>query len=244
MDHKDSQVADLEGLVARLGTVSFFKNMPVSALKDIVYAGQVRYYPVGSTIFREGEDAAGMHVLVRGQVHLSRVGVQGIEYIVHIIRPVIMFNEITVIDNQPNPVTAIANEASTTWHVSPESYQNLMNRYPVVGIGLLKILAERNRMLLARYEDIMSRPVLARTAKLLYTLSKGGQHPINRHDHPNQRIAAIAGTVPEAISRALKILKENGVIECTRYQIKIISMKALTNYAQVEPTILEYKHAT
>jgi CRP-like cAMP-binding protein len=158
------------------------------------------------------------------------------------IKPVIMFNEVTVIDQGPNPVTAIANIDSATWKVSPENYHELMRRYPEVGIGLLKILAERNRLFLARYEDLMSRPVLARTAKLLYSLSECGQQPINRYDHPNQRIAALAGTVPEAISRSIKILKDNNVVECTRSQIKILSTEALTDFALVEPTILEYKH--
>lgn len=231
---------DLQSLIARLGSVSFFKHLPESALKDIVFAGQIRNFSANSTIFREGEPSAGMHVLLRGQVNLCKVGLQGIEYIVYIIKPVIMFNEITVIDNQANPVTANTTVDSTTWQVSYDQYKMLMNRYPEVGIGLLQILARRNRLLLTRYEDLMSRPVLARTAKLLYSLSQSGQQPINRYDHPNQRIAALAGTVPEAISRSIRTLKEKGVIECTRSQIKIVSLDELITFAMVEPTILAY----
>ena len=233
---------DLQSLVGRLGNVPFFKNMPQQALRDIVYAGHVRHYPSNSALFREGEEAAGMHVLFKGQINLCKVGLQGIEYIVHIIKPVIMFNEVTVIDNQPNPVTAIACGDSTTWQVSPEDYRVLMQRYPEVGLGLLRIMAARNRVLLARYEDLMSRPVLARTAKLLYSLSQGGQQIINRYDHPNQRIAAMAGTVPEAISRSIKVLKENGVIECTRKLITILSIEQLMCFAQVDSSVLEYRH--
>ena len=233
---------DLQSLVGRLGNVPFFKNMSPAALHDIVYAGHVRHYPSNSALFREGEDAAGMHVLFKGQINLCKVGLQGIEYIVHIIKPVIMFNEVTVIDNQPNPVTAIACGDSTTWQVSPDDYRILMQRYPEVGLGLLRIMAARNRVLLARYEDLMSRPVLARTAKLLYSLSQGGQQSINRYDHPNQRIAAMAGTVPEAISRSIKVLKENGVIECTRKLITILSIEQLMCFAQVDSSVLEYRH--
>ena len=237
---RENPAIDLPSLVARLGTVPFFKGMPLAALKDIVFAGQLRHYPANSAIFREGDEAAGMHVLFRGQVNLCKVGLQGIEYIVHIIKPVIMFNETTVIDGLPNPVTAIACVDTTTWQVSAEDYQRLMKRYPEVGLGLLRILAKRNRALLARYEDLMSRPVLARTAKLLYSLSQCGQQPVNRYDHSNQKIAAIAGTVPEAISRSIKTLKENGVIECTRAQITILSIEALTSFALVDSSFLEY----
>jgi len=240
-DSKNTLNIDLHSLVGRLGNVSFFKNMPETALKDIVFAGQIRNYPANATLFREGENAAGMHVLFRGQVNLCKIGLQGIEYIVHIIKPVIMFNEITVIDGQPNPVTAVAAADATTWQVSPEPYQMLMHHYPEVGLGLLRSLAERNRLLLARYEDLMSRPVLARTAKLLYSLSQFGQQPINRTDHPNSRIAAMAGTVPEAVSRSIRIMKENGVIECTRKSITILSIAQLICAAQIDTTMLAYR---
>lgn len=238
---EDRKAIDLQSLVGRLGNVPFFKNMPLQALHDIVYAGHMRNYPSNSVIFREGEEAAGMHVLFIGQINLCKVGLQGIEYIVHIIKPVIMFNEVTVIDNQPNPVTAIACGDSATWQVSPDDYRMLMQRYPEVGLGLLRVMAARNRVLLARYEDLMSRPVLARTAKLLYSLSQGGRQLINRYEHPNQRIAAMAGTVPEAISRSIKVLKENGVIECTRKLITILSVEQLICFAQVDSSVLEYK---
>lgn len=240
--YQEKQMFDLQSLVLRLGTVSYFKGMPESALKDIVYAGQVRHYPANSVIFREGEPAAGMHVLLKGKVRLSKVGLQGIESIVYLLKSVVMFNETTVIDGKPNPVTATADEDCITWQISCERYQMLMRHYPELGLGLLRILAERNRVLLARYEDLMSRPVLARTAKLLLSLSEYGQHPVNRYEHPNQRLAAMAATVPEAISRSIKILKENGVIECTRGQIRILSIEELSEFALVEPIILEYAH--
>lgn len=231
---------DLQSLVGRIGNVPFFKNLPLAALKDIVYAGQVRNYPANTTLFREGDDAAGMHVLFRGQIHLCKIGLQGIDTIVHIVNPVIMFNEVTVIDALANPVSAVACIDSTTWQVSPEEYQRLMAHYPEVGLGLLRIMAARNRVLLARYEDLMSRPVLARTAKLLYTLSQGGRQSINRYDQPNQRIAAMAGTVPEAISRSIKVLRENEVIECSRSLITILSIERLTCFAQLDASVLKY----
>jgi CRP-like cAMP-binding protein len=241
MNHQATHETSLQNMVSRLGTVSFFKHMGESDLKDIVLAGQVRNFQADSTLFRESEHPAGLHVIVRGQVNLYRVGLQGIEYIIHILKPVTMFNEITVIDRLPNPVTAVAVVDSMTWQLSPEGYQSLVPRYPAVGYGLLYMLAKRNRLLLTHYEDLMSRPVLARTAKLLHALSKGGQQIVNRYDHPNRRIAAMAATVPEAISRSLRILKENDVIECTRSQIKIVSVETLTQYALVEPTLLKYE---
>ncbi|NIP44079.1 MAG: cyclic nucleotide-binding domain-containing protein, partial [Gammaproteobacteria bacterium] len=59
-------------------------------------------------IFREGEDCSGLFVLLKGLVHLYKMGLQGKETIVTSVQPVIMFNEVPIIDGGPNPVTALA----------------------------------------------------------------------------------------------------------------------------------------
>lgn len=228
---------DLQNIVLQFCSESHFKGMPKSALSEIVYSGQLLNFPANTVLFREGDPAAGMYVLLSGQVRLMKTGLQGIDSIIYILKSMIMFNETTVIDGKPNPVTAIADQNCTTWQISPDRYQILMRRYPEIGFGLLCVLAERNRALLARCDDLMSRPVLARTAKLLLMLDQGGDHLINRYDHPNQRIAAMASTVPEAVSRSLKTLKQEGIIECSRAQIKILSQEKLSRYALIEPMI-------
>ncbi len=230
---------DLESLIGRLGNVPHFKGMPEAALKEIVFSGQMLNYPAGSTIFVEGEPASGIHVLFMGLVHLCKIGLQGQETIIAVIKPVIMFNEVTVIDGGPNPLTAIAVQNCITWRVDHERYQALMERYPQVGTGLLRVMAERNRLMLARYEDLLSRPVLARAAKMLLDMSQKGQEPINRYRHPNQEIAALAATVPEAISRSIKTLREMGVIQATRSQITVQSPERLAKLAQIEPLMFE-----
>jgi len=229
---------DLKSLVDRLSTVGDFQGLPESALEEIVFAGQIRNYDAKAVIFREGEPASGIHVLFRGQVHLCKLGLQGQETIIAIINPVIMFNEVTVIDGKPNPVTAIAVNNCTTWQVPYERYQMLMERYPQVGTGLLQVLAARNRLLLNRYEDLLSRPVLARAAKILLDLSENGEQPIDRYKHPNKNIAALSATVPEAISRSIKTLKEMELIDASRSQIILKSSQGMAEIAQIEPIVL------
>lgn len=229
----------LDNLVPRISNVSHFKGLPESALKEIVYTGQILTYPAESIIFVEGAPASGLFVIFRGQVHLYKLGCQGQEAIIATIKPVIMFNECTVIDDHPNPVTAIAAQECTLWRVATDRFQRLMGRYPQVGTGLLRVMAERNRLLLSRYEDLLSLPVLARTAKMLLDLSQCGQVPINRYKHSNQKMAALAATVPEAVSRSIKKFREMDILDSTRAQIRIHAPTRLANLAQIEPLVFE-----
>lgn len=236
---KGFKVFDLQSLVGRIKTVPHFKNTPESMLRDIVYAGQILNFPAESVLYRESEPAAGLFVLLQGQVNLCKVGLRGLVSIISIIKPVIMFNEVAAIDGDPNPVTAIATKDCTTWQVSYERFQMLMQRYPVVGTGLLRMLAQRNRRMLRLYDDLISRPVLARVAMLLLDLSQYGKQPINRYQYSNHFMAELTATVPEAVSRSMKVLKTHGTVDCTRSEIKVLLPEALIKFAQVEPLVLE-----
>ena len=233
------QKINLESLLDRLGSVPHFKGLPKSALKDIVYAGQVLSFSEGAVIFREGDPSSGLFVLHKGQVHLCKIGIHGHETIVARIKPVIMFNEVPTIDGGPNPVSAIAVQDCVIWQVNFERYQMLMERYPELGTGLLRVLAARNRLLFSRYEDLLSRPVLARAAKMILDLSAMGEKQINRAEYPNQKIAALAATVPEAISRSIRTLREMELIDSTCAKITVRSPNRLAEIAQLG--LMEFK---
>lgn len=225
---------DNPNLVSRLSKVRHFRVLPPTAIYEIVSAGQVQTFAAGSTIFHEGWECAGLFVLLRGTVHLCKTSYQGQESIISVIEPVIMFNEVAALDSGENPFTALAEEKCTTWFISHQRFLSLVEKYPVLGLSLLNVLAKRNRRLIEKYEDLIARPVKARTAKIILDLSAYGSHPVDRITHSNQFIAASISTVPEAVSRSIKSLREAGVIECTRTQIFVNNPDELADFAQVE----------
>ena len=167
------------------------------------------------------------------------MGLQGQETIIAVIKPVIMFNEVTAIDKGPNPVTAVAMEDCTTWQLNCDRFHMLMKRYPEVGTGLLGVLANRNRILLAHIDDLISRPIQARVAKSILDLSLWGRSSVNRRQHSNIEIAARVATVHEAVSRSIRSLQDIGAIEYNRDEINVISVEQLAELAQIEPLELE-----
>jgi len=172
-------------------------------------------------------------VLFEGSVHLCKLTPGGQESILGVIDPVIMFNEVAALDGGPNPTTAAAVQDCVLWNVQYESFQALMRRLPVVGFGLLRVLASRNRLLISRYEDLTCRTVIARAAKILLELSENGQKPVNRREHPNRILAARTATVPEPFSRAIRILQDEKVITCTRTSIIVDNADRLACLAHV-----------
>ncbi len=226
---------DQQSLVSRLGNVVHFQGMSEADLKTIVAAGVIRRFSAGSIIYVEGEPSAGMFVLMTGQVHLCKLGPQGHESIIADIQPVIMFNEVSALDGGANLATARAIQDCATWNISHENFRALMQRYPQTGLGLLRVLSLRYRALVSQYEDLSFRSVLSRAAKLLLDLSQGGKQPIDRREHSNQEMAARIATVPEALSRSLKVFKDNGQITTTRNVIHVREPATLAQLAQIGP---------
>lgn len=229
-----------EKLIKRMQAVPHFRNQPEGVIRDIVSSGQVIRTPKGEPIFNEGMESAGMFVLFQGKVNLVKTGIQGQETIIMVIKPVIMFNEVSVIDGGPNPVSAIAMQDCVMWRISHTAYQELMVQYPRVGTGLLRVMAQRNRTMLEHIEDLSSRSVLSRTAKILIELSNHGSLPINRSLQTNNEIAAMISSVPGAISRSLKAIRQMGMITCTRNHITVTNLEPLIKLAQLGPIELSH----
>ena len=228
-----------ETLAERLGNVKHFMKLPLADRLSIILAGQMRLFSPGTIIFAEQEPCAGMFVLLRGHVHICKLGPQGQQTIIADIDPVIMFNEVSILDGGPNPYTAIATQNCFAWQITHEAYRRLLNRYAKdqymqVALGLLDIMASRYRQLLESYADLSFLTVPIRVTKLIYELSDEGRAPINRADISINEMAARISTVPEAISRSLNLLRCQGIIHTTRSQITVLKPEELARLAQVE----------
>jgi len=224
---------NLPNLIESLNTVRHFRNLSLAELTTIVTSGQIRRFQTNAIIFTENDPCAGMFVLMKGCVHLCKLGPHGQVNIMAVIEPVIMFNEVAVLDGGPNPLTAIAVENSLVWQVSHESFQTLIERIPQVGLSLLRVLARRNREIISHYEDLSFRSVVARTAKLLLDLSDNGHRTIYRRDCSIEEMASRVATVPEAISRSLNAIKSSGTIRVSRTEIAILSSEKLAILAHI-----------
>lgn len=229
----------LEDLVEQLAKVSYFQSLSNDDVASIIKAGKICRIPAQTCLFSEGEPCEGVFVLVKGEIHLEKISPSGQSSIMAVFSPVRMFNEAAALDGGLNPVSAIAVQDSIVWCITPAAFLDILLRYPTITIGLLKIMAARNRDLVAHYEDLSFRPVMSRAAKLLIDLSQNGTQPIQRRNHPNHVLAARISTVPEAFSRVLKLFRDSGAINSDRQVIVIVQPEILQEKANYVATIIE-----
>ena len=231
----DKRFTDATKLVELMGNVPHFTGMSFEDLLSIVKTGSLVHKQHEETIFWEFEPCAGLFVLLEGQVYLYKHGPEGQEYILNVLNPITMLNEVSVLDEGANPLTAVSQGNSVLWQVPLENFRGLMQNFPQLALGLLPILAKRNRWLLSQYEDLCFLTVRARTAKLLLEYSQHGEIAIDRRDLKIQQIAARIFTSPDVVSRTISLLAINGMIDSDRQTIAVKDAGALAKLAHLEP---------
>ena len=226
----------MEEYTKLLSSVSFFKNLRPADLVRIINSGQLKRYKKDKYIYYKDDPSAGMYVLFTGKVHLCNYSCDGQSQIFSVIEPVTMFNEVTAIDGEPNPATAIAVKDCLTWNIGFEDFENLVRKYPdpVVGLAMMRVLAGRTRELIDLCGDLTFRTVVSRCAKLILELSENGAKSIHRHEFPLADLSALIATAPESVSRSLSWLDKQGLIKTDRTHISILKTDELLEIVTIE----------
>jgi CRP/FNR family transcriptional regulator len=224
----------IDELAERMKSLPHFSRLSISDLISLVKAGEIKRVDEGQCLFEEGMPCNGLYVVLSGEVKLQKIGPEGQNYIMAVIEPISMVNEVAVLDKGPNPATAIVGVDSRVWHISYDGFEVLMDKFPQIAVGLLPILAKRNRWLISQYENLSFLPVRARTAKLLLDISDDGKKLVDRQGYPVHEMAGRISTAPEVLSRAMRSLKDDGYIDYDREEIEIVNASGLKKIAYIE----------
>ncbi|MCK5154141.1 MAG: Crp/Fnr family transcriptional regulator [Spirochaetales bacterium] len=221
-------MTDIPDLISRMSSISFFAELSYSEQKRLIGTGSTKQYTQGKTIIEEGLPCSGLFVLISGEVYLKKIGPEGQYHTLHVLNPVSMFNEVAVLDQGNNPASAFSGKDSVIWRIDQKEFLNTIRMNSSLAVGFLSMMAKRNRLLLTQYEDISFLTVHSRLAKLLLELSNEGNTIINREKHTTSELSERLGTVPEVFCRALKSLREKGLIEASRSEIKVNNTNTLS----------------
>jgi CRP/FNR family transcriptional regulator, cyclic AMP receptor protein len=179
----------------------------------------------GAMIISEGEPAGALYFVAEGVIKIFKTSTDGKEQILALLRPGDYFNDIAVLDNGASPVSAQAMGPGLLLGLNKADLTAIINLYPPVALNFLKIMARRLRDLIALVEDLSFRSVAGRVAKILLD---GTGHPAQPGPRLTQRdMAAMAGTAREVVSRSLKYLEDEGLIEMRRHRIVITDQPGL-----------------
>ena len=98
---------DLKILAQDLRNIGLFGALPERVLEELASELQVLEVPAGTYVFREGEAASCMFVVVQGDVDVLKKSRAGLDSRVAVLGPGDWFGEMSIIDVQPRSATVL-----------------------------------------------------------------------------------------------------------------------------------------
>ncbi len=128
-----------------LQNIDVFSAVPTESLAYMAAVAEEVEYPAGAVIFREGEHADGLYLVLEGKVRLARddkeISTAGGKE---------AFGTWALFDNSPRVVTATVEEDCLLLRVDREDFVELLADHVEITQGVLQTLAGRLRGLVAR----------------------------------------------------------------------------------------------
>ncbi len=194
-------------------SIPYFAAIDSSGLNRIEQNAHRRSYLAGATIFAEGEECAGFHIVLDGLVRIYRVSAEGRLHTLSLLRPLSTFNEVAAVDGSPNPFDAVAVTNVEVLVISHRCLMDLLATERTLLSNYVQALAHLNREYIERLEDMTFRTIPSRLAKLfLHEATYGDQISEAPTQLTQEEIASILGTTREVVGRALRGLLNAGLL--------------------------------
>lgn len=182
-----------------------------TTLRRIAVNAVERRYAKEATLFRAGDPADGLYIVLAGRVHVSRESAAHVE-LLHTEEIGGVLGEIPVFGGGPFPATAVAQTATRCAHLPVAAVQRLLAEDPVFVRFALARLAERSRALLRRIDELTATTITARVAGYVLQRADAASNGPFALGMSQEELAREFGTAREVIVRALRALVDAGAI--------------------------------
>nr|WP_277621251.1 Crp/Fnr family transcriptional regulator [Thermus arciformis] len=181
----------------------------------------------GELLFLEGEPVRALFVVRRGLIKVYKLDPEGRKQVVlHVEGPGKVLAEVALFLDRPTyPASAEALEESEVLAIPKDRFFQLLEERPPLARALIRYLARRQGQLLHLLDRLVFHEVRERLCEfLLERLREEGQ---GFRLPTNPELAALLGTVPEAVSRNLGELYRRGLIRLAGRRVEVPDPGAL-----------------
>jgi CRP/FNR family cyclic AMP-dependent transcriptional regulator len=197
--------------------------------------GRRRAFARGVALFREGDDAGAVYVLLAGWVKITVSGPEGREVLLGLRGAGELIGELSVLGDEGRSATVTAADAVETIVVAGAAFRAWAERHPRIALVLLRLSNERLFAADRRAIDFASFDVLGRVARRLSELAEttGREVPEGFEIEiplTQEELASWTGASREAVSRALGTLRGLGWIAVERRRITVRDADALARH--------------
>ena len=209
-----------------LRTVPIFAELSEADIASLARLTSRRTCPKDTVVFFENEEGDSFFCIVDGRIKVTILGDDGREVILSVLGRGDFFGEMALLDNEPRSATAIAVEDTELLSLHRNDFQTVLTDNRTIMSALIKILTARLRRANHQISTLALLDVYGRVARVIVDTArdegkrlKDGRIAFRRATH--QEIANRIGTTRETVTRMLKEIERQGLIEIDGKEIVV-----------------------
>jgi len=213
-----------------LDATRLFAVLPEEVREGLRGQMELRNYDRGALLFRQGDPATELFVVVDGRIAIATQAGDGREAMVAVLEQGGLFGELALFDDAPRSADGRALTDSTVAALGYEAVRQALRARPELLWVMVRLLAERLRATDETLADAVFLDVPARSAKRLLELA--GDQDAFTIPMTQEELASMIGASRERVNKALALFARLGWLETEgRGRYKILDRQALEDRA-------------
>ncbi len=224
-----------------LSRFRLFADLPPAAVDKLATSTRWFHAERGDVLFHQGDEANLAYLVVSGRLRLVQHTADGKDVTMATFVPGDVIGLVMILTNEAYPGTAEVLDTTDLITLPGPPMWELLNAHAVLGVRVIRLLAERLYEAQDRIRELSAERVHQRVARsLLRLVEKVGVPDKNGNVRldirlSRQDLAQMNGTTLETISRTLSMWENEGILEAGREHLVILKPHSLVQIADDLP---------
>ncbi|RFP65695.1 response regulator [Hymenobacter lapidiphilus] len=203
----------------------------LDSLESLAADRRTHELPRKQIIYAEGDEASRLYFVEAGRVKTTKTTAAGKELITGLYGPGDFFGYQPLLEHTAHHDSALTLEDTVLRYIPATDFTQLLLRNPKVGRQFVRLLAgrvrEQEQLLLAMAYNSLRKRVADTLLRLheQQTATQPEAEPLIQLSRED--MASLIGTAPESLSRILSELRQDGSIELTNRDIRVLQPERL-----------------
>ncbi len=222
-------------IMKRLARVSIFEGLNEVQLTKIAEVATQEPFKKGQYLFRQGEPAQWLYLIMRGRIKLVKHAPTGATTIIEIYSVGDELSSAALIEDGPYPASARALTDGTVMKVPKHIFKKMIREWPQVSLNVMRELGTKYRDVVDNLSSLAVYKVEGRLCRVISSLARrygiygDCRGVILDISLTRQDLADITGTTLETTIRTLNKLRNAGLINWEGKRFFIPDINALEN---------------
>jgi CRP-like cAMP-binding protein len=215
---------------------ALFADVPSSAYADIVNMARPRDYIRHQVMFLADTQIKETLLLIDGRVKITRLGESGAEVILRLTAPGEVIGGLGLVPGVTHSSTAQALQSCKALVWGAETFEQALERFPILRRNAKRILEQRLVELQNRFCEVATQMASPRLAHALIRLINQIGCKVNNHVEINvsqEALAQMTAMTSFTVSRLLTDWENQGLLRVRRHAIEIHSFLPLMSLCKV-----------